>query len=271
MAKYADYVKKQDQLDTELEKPVVTTPTSNNVPDSIRTRFAGKTAEEVMESFAEAQTLISRQGQELGELRKTTQTLLELQSKPTQQESPSSVEDEGVTVDDLYADPEQSIGRVYDKKSKQTSDRIAALEHELATRKKQDVESLLEHKFPGWKVDVAKPDFLNWIVQSPARARLARAAEAYDADSANDLLELWYEKKGSAQKVRAGVEREQQFRDASLESSSPTGVENVPTFSRNDLTEKRIAAKQGNRIAERWLNANGAAITLAYQEGRITD
>lgn len=267
--KFADYVPKPDQVTQELEQPVKT----YNIPDSVKTRFAGKSPEEIMESFAEAQTLISRQGQELGELRKTTQTLIELQSRPVvTQETPTKVKPEkGITVDDLYDAPEETIGKVVDKKSKETSERVAALEKELAERKRTDIYSTLERKYPGSLEAAKTQEFADWVTASPARLRLARAADSYDIDSANDLFELWYEKKGAAGKAAANATREQQFRDASLESSSPDGVEHVPTFSRHDLTEKRIAAKNGNRTAERYLQTNGAAITLAYQEGRITD
>lgn len=272
MAKYADYVAKQNQVDEELKDAQKQPVRTYNIPESVRTRFAGKTPEEIMESFAEAQALISRQGQELGELRKATQTLIELQSQTTQQQvSKPHEEDKSVTVDDLYDNPEDTIGRVVEKKSQKTSERIEALEKELAVRRAQDIEAILERKFPGWKDEAQKPEFIEWAKASPVRLRLARAADAYDLDSANDLLELWYERNDSLRKQRAELEREQQFRNASLETSSPSDVEQVPTFSRHDLTEKRIAAKNGNRAAERWLQSNAAAIQLAYQEGRITD
>ena len=267
MAKFADYVQKQDELTKELEQPAKT----YNIPESVKTRFAGKTPEEIMESFAEAQSLISRQGQELGELRKATNTLMELQSATMKQETPAPVEDKGITVDDLYDNPEDSIAKVVDKKSQKTSERIAALEAELATRRSTDIEVALERKYPGWKDEASRPEFLEWIKGSPVRMRLAQAAHAWDVDSANDLLELWYDRKGTVRKVQADIRREQQFRDASLESSSPSDVEEVPTFKRHEIQENRIAAQLGNRKAERWLSDNGKAITLAYAEGRITD
>jgi hypothetical protein len=205
-------------------------------------------------------------------LRKTTATLLELQSVKTQQEPQKPAKPEkGVTVDDLYEDPETAIGTVVEKKSRQTSERIEALEKELAKRQADDVVVTLERKYPGWQAEASKSEFLDWVKQSPVRLRLARAADQYDLDSANDLLELWYERKGIVRSAQDQANREQQFRNASLESSSPADVEQVPTFSRHDITEKKIAAKLGNRQAERWLQANGPAITLAYQEGRMTD
>ena len=268
MAKYADYVQKQSQVEQELQTQPAKT---FNIPDSVKTRFLGKSPEEIMESFAEAQALISRQGQELGELRKTTQTLIELQSKPVVQPEPSPEPEKGVTVDDLYDDTEGAITKVVKKSTKDTSERIEALEKELAQRRAQDVEGDLERRYPGWKVEASKPEFLEWVKASPVRLRLAKAADSYDLDSANDLLELWYDRKQVIGKVAADFTREQQFRDATLESSSPSDIEHVNTYKRHELTEKRIAAINGNQQAQRYLETHAEDIRLAYREGRVTD
>lgn len=271
MAKFADYVKKPDQVEQELQT-VQSQPKNYNIPDSVKTRFAGKTPEEIMESYAEAQAHISRQGVELGELRKTAQSLIELQSQTKPQKDPTPAKPEkGVTVDDLYENPEGAITTVVQRSTKETSERVEALEKELAKRQAGDVERTLEKMYPGWKAEASKPEFLDWVKSSPIRLHLAQRADSYDLDSANDLLERWYERKGVVRQAQDVANREQQFRNASLESSGPIDVEQVPTFSRHDLTEKRIASKNGNRQAERWLQTNGPAIQAAYAEGRITD
>jgi hypothetical protein len=267
MARFADYVQKQSQVDQELNAQPAR---QYNIPESVKTRFAGKTPEEIMESFAEAQALISRQGQELGELRKTTQTLMELQSKPVQQVSDPATEKD-VNIDDLYEDTEGAIATVVKKSTKETSERVEALERELAERRKQDAEVSLEKRYPGWKVEASKAEFVEWVKSSPVRTRLAVAADSYDLDAANDLLELWYDRKQLVNKVAADLTREQQFRDATLESASPSDVEHVPTFQRYELQEKRIAAANGSQAAQRWLEQNAEAIRLAYREGRVTD
>jgi hypothetical protein len=102
---------------------------------------------------------------------------------------------------------------------------------------------------------------------------MAVAANNYDFDAASDLLELWADKSGQTQQVQQQVQRERNFRAATLETSSPAhqDVTDVTTFSRHDIIEKRIAAKHGDRAADRWLSANNANITQAYAEGRVTD
>lgn len=272
MAKIADYVQKQDQVTKELEAVASQPAKTSNIPESVKTRFAGKTPEEIMESFAEAQALISRQGQELGELRKTAQILIELQSTTPQQEPAKPAKPEKrITSDDLYDNPEGTIATVVQKESQKTSERVEALEKELAKRTATEIEVRLESKYKGWKQEIANPEFLDWVKESPIRVQLAVAANNWNEDSANDLLERWYERKGIVRQAQAQVEREQQFRNASLESSSPVDIEQVPTYSRHELEKHRMAAKHGNRTSEAYLKAHGPAITQAYREGRITD
>lgn len=272
MAKYADYVGKQQTVDQELQT-VQTNQKTRNIPDSVSRRFDGKSLEDVLESYAELEQLKSRQGEDLGKLRKTVDQLLELQSQiVTQPQTQTSVvEDAGITTDDLYSDPNAAVGRVVKRESKETADRLARVEQELQRREVELGMQSLEGKYRGWKQEIATPEFLNWIAQSPARQRLAASANAYDFASANDLLELWYEKKGSQAQVIDTAQREQQFRDATLESSSPGTMNVAETYSRGDLQEKRIAAKLGNRQAQRWLDAHAVQISEAYREGRITN
>lgn len=273
MAKYADYVaKQQDNIDKELNEAQTQTRT-RNIPESVTRRFAGKTLDDVLESYAELQVLASRQGEDVGKLKKTVEELLELQSQVVAQPSSqvTAEPDKGVTTDDLYNNPEEAIGKVVQKTSKETSDRLARLEKQLAAREVEVRKQQLAGKFDGWENEIKNPDFLDWVRSSPARTRLAQAANQYDFDAASDLLELWYDRKSSKQQFTNEAVREQQYRDATLESSSPVGVDVVETYSRSDLLEKRIAAKMGNRQAERWLTAHADSINAAYREGRITN
>jgi hypothetical protein len=270
MAKYADYVGKQETVETELK----TVQKSRNIPESVSKRFDGKSLEDVLESYAELEQLKSRQGEDLGKLRKTVDQLLELQSQyvpPQQTQVQTQVEDAGITTDDLYSDPTQAVARVVKRESKETADRLARVEQDLARREVELGIAALEGKYAGWKQEIATPEFLNWIAKSPARTRLANQAHAYDFAAANDLLELWYDIKGSRNANVDTQQREQQFRDATLESSSPGQLDIADGYSRSDLQEKRIAAKMGNRQAQRYLEAHASAINQAYAEGRITN
>jgi hypothetical protein len=272
MAKYADYVGKQETVEQELQSTQVQT-RQRNIPESVTRRFDGKSLEDVLESYAELERLGSRQGEDLGKLRKTVDQLLELQSQyvQPQTQTQTQVVETGITTDDLYADPNAAVSRVVKKESKETADRLARVEQELSRREVELGMQTLEGKYAGWRNEISTPEFLNWVAASPARSRLAASANSYDFAAANDLLELWYDKKGSISQVNDTAQREQQFRDATLESSSPGQLNVADGYSRADLQEKRIAAKLGNRQAQRYLEAHAAAINQAYAEGRITN
>lgn len=265
--KYADYVK--PTVEQELQD---TRQSTRNIPESVARRFDGKSLDDVLESYSELQVLNSRQGEDLGKLRKTVDQLLELQSQTVQPQAPAQdTPVKGITSDDLYTDPDKAVRSVVKDASKETAERLERIEKALTQREISVNMQGLEVKYKGWEQEIATPEFQNWVQASPARTRLYTSANQYDFASANDLLELWYEKKSSRQTVQNDVERERQFRDATLESSSPAGVDVVETYSRADLLEKRIAAKSGNRQAERWLRERGDSITAAYREGRLTD
>lgn len=266
MAKFADYVEKQqDQLEIDAGVKL-------DIPESVVKRFDGKSREEIMKSFAELEQFSSRQGNDLGALRKTVDQLLELQSQQT--EAPVQEEEDlpnGITTDDLYDDPDRAVTGVVKRESKKTLSKVEKLEEQLQTLSIEKEMNKLNSKFDGWQDEINTPEFVNWVTASGYRQRQFVAANQYDWDAANDLLEAWYERKNGLRQSQQRQNREKEFQAATLESSSPPGADIVETYSRTELLEKRIAAKAGNREAQRWLAQHGPSITAAYSEGRITD
>lgn len=227
-------------------------------------RFVGKSAEEIAKAYVELEKLNSRQAQELGAVRKTVADYEDLQlqmSRPPEVTEPETP----VTVDDLYEDAEGAIRRVA---GKETNSRIEALEKELQETKIKGRVSELSKDYPDWQETAQDPEFLNWVAEHPYRQRLAAAADQFDFDAADALFGLYSDSKRSTQ---GRAEREQQLRDATLESGSASVPEHEDSFSRYNLTEARIAAKRGDPNARKWLKDNATAIALAYEKGHITD
>lgn len=271
--RYEDYVKQQnenDPLQKEIEDAAQATETRREIPDSVVKRFDGKSIEDVLEAYANAENKISEQGQTIGQLRQASDQLLELQllrnQTPAGDDTTESVPP--LTVDSLYDDPEKAITEVV---KRETSEQRKELQVELALLKQERVKANLTEQYPTWSADSKSPEFISWAQESPYRLRLAQAADQFDIDAASDLLELWYAHNGRTQELHQEQERSRQLDEATLESASPEGFEPEEAFSRLDLMQKRIASKQGNREAEEWLRVNGPAINLAYAEGRISD
>lgn len=272
MAKYADYVKRlEENIEQDVQQLDKTK--TRDVSESVVKRFDGKSIEDVLVAYDNLEKMNGRQGEDLGKLRKTVDQLLELQSQigqsGTQTHEAEAVTE--ITADELYDKPDEAVSKVVRRESKETSDRIKALEEQLVTK---DIESKMGHlrtKYTGWEEDIKTTEFLAWVGKSAYRTRLAQDANRYDFGAADALLEAWNEHKGSSEKDNQRQEREQQFRDATLETGAPAGSDPVETVSRSEYIEKKIAAKSGNRDAQRWLQSHGSEITRAYSEGRLSN
>jgi hypothetical protein len=264
MAKFEDYVK--DDIDNEIVEANAEAEErakTEVIPD----RFKGKSKAEIAASFVELQALQSKQANDLGNMRKTVDQLLDLQS----QKSPSPEQEETappVTVDDLYEDADGNIRRLAREES---SDRIDALEARIQQGETDKNVALITAKYPDWQEDAQKPEFLDWVREKRSRVMLIQAADALDFEAAEELLGSYYEQTNKAEEENSNAETEQQLRDATLESGSPAPTELVDTYSRSELMELRINANQGDLKAQRYLAAHGDAIANAYADGRIID
>jgi hypothetical protein len=270
MAKYSDYVQKQDDIQSEIEEAQVQTAERNDIPDSVRKRFDGKSLDDVLASYANLEAEKSRLGDNLGKVRKQADQLIEMQlaapTAPHREDTTESVDP--LTVDDLYDDTEGAIARVVEK---QTNKRVEALEAQLAKQAQNHAKATLNDKFDAWEEEIRSEEFIQWVGESGFRTRLAQQADTYDLDAANDLLSEWYSKKNIEEERAQSETRSRQLDDATLETSSPGGIESEVTYSRTDIMQKRIAANRGSQEAQLWLRNHGDAIRLAYEEERVTD
>lgn len=266
MAKYADYVAQepledeiQEAAENQQEREQKEPETSFEMPE----QFKGKTPEEIAKSYIEAQKVISRQGNELGEYRKAVDELIQKDATGNQP-PPEKREEEPIDIDHLYDDPEGTISRVFDKHG---GDRISKLEQELAAARVEREVEALEGDFPGWQSEVQTEDFVEWAKARPYLKRTLQAADNYDMEAARELLGLYYETKGTAKHEK----RDEQLRQASLESASPEVPSEEEVFSRRELTQLRVRAKHGDPEAIEFWNKNANRVAIAYEDGRITN
>jgi hypothetical protein len=172
-------------------------------------------------------------------------------------------------MDELYETPDEAVRRVVREES---SPRIDALERELEAARQAvavaDARRAFEVKHPTFQTTLKDPNFLEWIKGSNMRLQLAQAADKGNFDAADELFSTYSEIKQLKESKPAP--RSQAARQVALERSGGSGPEPVEKFSKYELQEKRIAAKRGDRQAQRWLDANGSAIRDAYAENRLT-
>lgn len=258
MAKFGDYEKQNDKLEGEIDEASTQQKSREDAASTIPDRFKGKSAEEIAQSYIELEKLNSRQSQELGNMRTTLDQFVanSVASATPRTDEPK---EESVTLDDFYDDVEGTVSKIADKAS---SGRIQELENKLLESEARARLAELDNKFKGWKEEINTPEFKNWVQESSYRQNLVQKADNYDFDAASEILGIYYD-------LKVSQSRDELLDSASLETSGAEHVSTEEYFSREDLEDKRIAAKRGDQKADRWLRENAEAIALAYEEGRI--
>lgn len=264
MAEYNDYV--DDGIGNEIDDAAANQQARDAQGRFIPERFRGKDISDVVQSYEELEKLNSRQAQDLGDMRRTVDQLLELQTQSSPVEETTAVP---MTADEFYENPDDTIRRVA---REETSNEVKDLKDELTQLRLERKFEELEGKFPEWHVKSNSPEFAEWTKNSPYRTRIAQDAAQGNFDAAEEILGMYYDSEVTAEATEEVVVADnEQLRNAMLESGGPAPVQLVDEYSRYDLLEKRMAAKRGDLKAERWLSAHADSIAIAYAEGRIVD
>lgn len=273
MAKYEEYVK-ESGLEDEIQEAAAATEERKleGVPDSVVERFKDKNVEDVLKSYAELEKAYSQQGQKHGELRKSFDEFITLQSQTASVAgSEPTEEEEPITVDDLYEDPAEVVSRVV---KKETGKRLDQIEQSLQTQQVQVKINALSEKYPDWQDTVSSEEFKAWALAKPYRQQMVARADQFDFEAAEEVLSMYadlHAKEADTAAQDAERERQKALADATMESSSAESAASDEVVSRQVVIDAKLAAKRGNAEARNWLAANAAAIQQAYAEGRVTD
>lgn len=236
-------------------------------------KYRGKSISDVVKMHEEAEKALSRQGQELGEYRKLTDTLLTLEQTKVAKKDEEPTKSTPVTTEDLFSDADATISRAVEQNPvvQKAASTAEALERELMARQ-------FENEYPEYQKDLSDPQFAEWVQKSKFRVTLAKAADQYDFEAARGLWQMWGEYKElnsaaakqaeDAQKAtEAKARRQKALEDASLEGGS-TGDGAVDTiYDRKKVMDLRIRALKGDKVAAEKLKKFNA--TKVYAEGRI--
>lgn len=175
----ADELDTGNSLDQVDEKP----DGEEGLPD----KYRGKSLADIVRMHQEAEKLIGKQGQELGELRKVTDDYIKrtLGGTNPQPNTPAPVESEV----DFFADPAKAVERMIerDPRIKSAVEAAELVRRETAQRK-------LLAKFPD-ALEVAQDSgFQEWVSKSKVRTELfARADQKYDFEAAEELISTYKE------------------------------------------------------------------------------
>lgn len=241
----------------EVIQQQVETPEEDDLPP----KYRGKTAKEIAQMHIEAERLIGRQAQEVGETRRLTDELLKRQLETRKE--PTTVEDEV----DFFEDPDKAVNRKID-----SHPAIQQAKQQAAEFKQMQTLNRLKQDFPDFQNVVQDPEFAEWIKGSPVRMRLYAAADAeFDYDAASELLTNWkYVKpvKQTQQPVaepalETKIAQKQAVKSATVDVGGTAGPGNTSKiYRRIDLIRLNL------EDPERY-EAMQDEIMAAYRDGRV--
>ena len=223
----------------------------SNVPD----KYRGKSLEDIVTMHQEAEKLIGRQAQEVGEVRKLADELLkqQLSSKTVQ---PPVVENEV----DFFEDPQSAIRKAVTNHP----DVLAAKQASQQLRQIQ-TQAMLNKKHPDFADVVRDGEFIEWVKASPMRLNIYAMADAnYDFAAADELLTTFKQIRTSKtqQTTDAGnAVRKQNLSAASVDVGG-TGESSKKVYRRADLIRLRMTDPNRYEALE-------PEIRAAYNEGRV--
>lgn len=244
-----------DQAVEEEVAPVEEAPTFQ-IPE----KFAGKSMEEVVESYVNLEKEAGRRANEVGELRKLTDQILkqQVESKPAEQIETQINEDIG--FDDFIDDPAKAVDRAISK-----NPRLKALEDSLYTQNAEVAHKRMLERHPDADEVVASTAFLAWVNESPSRMqRMQEANVNLDIDLASDMLSLYKQTK-KVSTEEAITERDTVAKADLKKATVETGrvpADTKPIYRRAELI--RLKIENPTKYA-----AMSEDIHQAYADGRV--
>jgi hypothetical protein len=217
-------------------------------------KYREKSLDEIVKMHQEAEKLIGKQAQEVGEVRKLADELIKQNlgsRQQTRQEEPEV---------DFFENPQKAVQRTVDNHP----DILAARQVTQEMRRSQ-IQQRLAQEHPDFG-DIAKDqDFANWVKSSPIRIKIFEQADSgYDFDSANELLSTYKQLRSVKQKQTSDdgeVTRKQNLKAVGVDVGG-SGESSKKVYRRADLI--RLKMQDPNRY-----DALSDEIMQAYQDGRV--
>jgi len=223
----------------------------NELPE----KYRAKSLEEVVRMHQEAERLIGKQAQEVGEVRKLADELIKQNLSGTLQ--PIKEEDPEV---DFFENPQKAVQGQIDRHP----DVLAARQAGMDFRRMQ-IQQKLTQEHPDYSQVVNDSEFQNWVKSSPIRLGLyARADGEFDYDSANELLSTYKELRGvkAQQSEKASDAARTKSMKAAQVDVGGSGESSKRVYRRADLI--RLKMTDPSRY-----EALNDEILAAYAEGRV--
>ena len=227
-------------------------------------KYRNKSLDEIIKMHQEAEKLIGRQAQEVGEVRKLADSLLKQQLETKHDTQPSKAQEI-----DWFEDPERAV-----KQAVENNPVLKKMQEEQAKQAQLVALQTIEKAHPDFVSVAQSDDFQQWVTSSKIRTRLYEQASDYDVDSALELLDTYKSlrniKQQQQETVKAADEslkkvdaetRSKNLKTAAVQQGG-TGESTRPIYRRADLIRLRMQdpARYESMADE---------ILQAYAEGRV--
>jgi hypothetical protein len=227
-------------------------------------KYKNKSLDEIVRMHQEAEKLIGRQAQEVGEVRKLADSLLKQQLETKHDKQPEPAQEI-----DWFDDPQKAINQALE-----SNPVLKQLQEQQAVQAQRAALDSIEKNHPDFVSVAQSEDFQQWVAGSKVRQRLYNDANNYDVDSALELLDNYKSLRGlKQQKEETSKAADQALKNTDSEGRSKalkaaavqqggTGETGKPVYRRADLI--RLRMQDPNRyesMADEILNA--------YAEGRV--
>ena len=243
-----------DALDEE-EHQEEEAPPEDETPD----KYRNKETKDIIAMHQNAEKLLGKQSQEVGELRKVVDNFIQTQTVAQQTQQPTAYENNEEL--DFFDDPKAAVAQMLENHpSVQQSRQMAA---NLA---KEQTMAHLNSTHPDFKTILASDGFQEWVGKSKIRTKMLREADTnYDFDRAEEHITSWKERTQIINDVKntETVARKQSVKSASTGTAKGSGERSSKKiYRRADIVE--LMQKDPNRYS-----ALASEIRAAYAEGRV--
>jgi hypothetical protein len=227
-------------------------------------KYKGKSLDEIVRMHQEAEKLIGRQAQEVGEVRKLADSLLKQQLEAKHDKQPEPAQEI-----DWFEDPQKAVHQAIE-----SNPVLKQLQEQQAIQAQKVALETIEKSHPDFVSVAQSEDFQQWIASSKVRQRLYVDANNYDVDSALELLDNYKSLRGLRQQKEetskaadeALKKTDSEGRTKALKAAAVqqggTGETGKPVYRRADLIRLRMQDPiRYESMADEILNA--------YAEGRV--
>jgi len=224
--------------------------------DEIPEKYQGKDLKDIVRMHQEAEKLLGRQSQEVGELRKTFDDYIKTQLIEKEQAHASPAEEV-----DFFEDPQKAVEYAINNHPK-----LREAEAVTAQLKQNEALARLKATHPDFDQIVMDQSFQDWVGKSKFRANLLQQADKqYDFDAADELLTSWKERQEvvSTTKATETKNRKQQIKSAS--TGSTKGSAEAPS---RKVYRRADIIKLMQTDPDRYMSL-AEEIRTAYAEGRV--